>query len=45
MSKENKQVENMKPNEHPFLEDPGDFDPAKNHPDEKYGGGGKDGKK
>ena len=39
-----KEVPNMKPNEHPFLEKPEDFDPAKPNEDvKKYGGGGKNG--
>ena len=41
-----KEVPNMKPKEHPYLEKPKDFDPAKPNKDVKeYGGGGRNGEK
>src|SRR5699024_2866428 len=40
-----KKVENMKPNESPYLEKPKDFDPARRNQNKKYGGGGKSGSK
>ena len=40
MTKDNKEVENMKPDEQPYLEEPGTFDPTEKNRDEKYGGGG-----
>lgn len=41
-----KEVENMKPNENPYKEDPGSFDPTeKNKKDLNKGGGGDSGSK
>ena len=45
MTKEEKRIENMKPNESPYLEKPKDFDPARRDQNKKYGGGGKSGGK
>lgn len=36
-----KTIENMKPDENPYLEKPDDFDPARRNQNKKYGGGGK----
>ena len=40
MTKDNKEVENMKPEESPYLEEPETFDPTEKNRDENYGGGG-----
>lgn len=44
MSKE-KEVENMKPDENPYLEKPETLDPTEKNKDYEYGGGGDDGSK
>lgn len=40
MAKENKEVQNMKPNTNPYLEKPETLDPTKKNDEYKFGGGG-----